>query len=211
MYGSTGLLMPLYLSPLIYQGTPESLCLYSVLLPLSWWATGSIPRCVAALAPMVTLPVLQTMSADDAAAAFLTPASLIVFIFLVIVTAGHTSGSMIPRLSFKICSKYGVQALPLFVWLAALTYVTSLFVPKPVVAVLLNLVVDKILRCIHHCERDRTLTEHHDSREESEKQPPSPLAPTRQSSLASTKPDDLLAELAEAVVQLDHGSTNSKQ
>ncbi|KAL1428441.1 hypothetical protein MTO96_002817 [Rhipicephalus appendiculatus] len=192
MYGLAGLLMPLYLSPLIYQGTRESLCMYSMLLPLCWWATGSIPRCMAALAPMVTLPVLQTMSADEAAAAFLTPASLIIFIFLVIVTAGRTSGSMDPQAELQDMQQ---------VWRpVAVTYVTSLFVPKTVVAVLLNLVVDKILRCIHHCERDRTLIEHHDSREESDKQPP--LAPTRQCSLASIKPDDLLAELAEAVVQL---------
>ncbi|KAL3244271.1 hypothetical protein MRX96_018894 [Rhipicephalus microplus] len=118
---------------------------------------------------------------------------------------------MIPRLSFKICSKYGIQALPLFVWLVAVAYVTSLFVPKPVVAVLLNLVVDKVLRCMHQCERERTLTERHDSREVPDKQPPPPLVPTRQPSLASIKPDDLLTELAEAVVQLAQQCASCKR
>ncbi|XP_049520857.1 uncharacterized protein LOC125944425 [Dermacentor silvarum] len=210
IFGSTGLLMPLYLSPLIYQGTPESLCLYSVLLPLCWWATGSIPRCVAALAPMVTLPVLQTMSADDAAAAFLTPASLGLFIVLAITTAGYSSGNMIPRLSFTVCSKYGLQVVPLFLWLAAVTYVTSLFVPKAVVAVLLNLVVDKILSCIHHCELDKTLIEQQDQREEPEKPSPQPVQ-TRQASVTSIETERLLAELAEVVVQLDHECADCKK
>ncbi|KAK8785917.1 hypothetical protein V5799_007725 [Amblyomma americanum] len=87
----------------------ECLCLYSLLLPLCWWMTNSVPRCVAALAPFVTLPVLRTLGADEAAAAFLTPASLRHLIFLVIVTASHTSGRLIPRLSFNVCSKYGLQ------------------------------------------------------------------------------------------------------
>ncbi|KAH7960449.1 hypothetical protein HPB49_019948 [Dermacentor silvarum] len=188
----------------------ESLCLYSVLLPLCWWATGSIPRCVAALAPMVTLPVLQTMSADDAAAAFLTPASLGLFIVLAITTAGYSSGNMIPRLSFTVCSKYGLQVVPLFLWLAAVTYVTSLFVPKAVVAVLLNLVVDKILSCIHHCELDKTLIEQQDQREEPEKPSPQPVQ-TRQASVTSIETERLLAELAEVVVQLDHECADCKK
>ncbi|KAK8784991.1 hypothetical protein V5799_008650 [Amblyomma americanum] len=109
-------------------GGMECLCLYSLLLPLCWWMTNSVPRCVAALAPFVTLPVLRTLGADEAAAAFLT------------------------------------QALPLFLWLTALTYAMSLFVPKAAVALLLNLAVDKILTCIHDCELDRTLSEQEEQR-----------------------------------------------
>lgn len=165
-YHCIGLMMPLYLAPLIYNGSRESLCLYSVLLPLCWWLTSSMPRCVAAFAPLLTLPALQIMSPDDTAACFFESASLEVVAFLALVTAGHTSsGSLLRRLSYRFCSKYGVQVHALYLSLTCMTYVLAIFVHKSLVAVLLVLSVDKVLSCVHESELDTTLIEERALRE----------------------------------------------
>ncbi|XP_049520849.1 uncharacterized transporter B0285.6-like [Dermacentor silvarum] len=104
-----GLMMPIYLAPLIIYGTPSSLCLYSVLLPLCWWLTSSVPHCVAAFAPVVTLPALQIMSADETATYFFESKCIEMTALLVFLTAVHMTGSLVPRISFKICSRFGLQ------------------------------------------------------------------------------------------------------
>ncbi|XP_077507529.1 uncharacterized protein LOC144118466 [Amblyomma americanum] len=156
-YHCIGLMMPVYLAPLIYYGTRESLCLYSVLLPLCWWMTSSVPRCVAAFAPVFTLPVLQIMSPDETAAYFFEWESLEVTAFLALVTASHTSGSLLRRSIFRFCSKHGLEIHALYFYLACLAYVLAVFVHKSLVAVLFVLTVDKLLGFVHECELDKSL------------------------------------------------------
>ncbi|KAL1442323.1 hypothetical protein MTO96_046459 [Rhipicephalus appendiculatus] len=141
----------------------ESLCLFSVLLPLCWWLTASIPRCVAAFAPVLTLPALQLMSPDETAAHFFESDSLEVVAFLALVTASHcSSGSLLRRLSYQFCSKYGLQVRALYLSLSCTTYVLAIFVNKSVLAVLFVVAVDKVLGCVHESELDKTLIEDHD-------------------------------------------------
>ncbi|KAL1467012.1 hypothetical protein MTO96_005878 [Rhipicephalus appendiculatus] len=179
----------------------ESLCLFSVLLPLCWWLTASIPRCVAAFAPVLTLPALQLMSPDETAAHFFESDSLEVVAFLALVTASHSSsGSLLRRLSYQFCSKYGLQVRALYLSLSCTTYVLAIFVNKSVLAVLFVVAVDKVLGCVHESELDKTLIEDHDFQE-----PVAKLSPLRRSKNfvpgATNRPDTekLFARLAQTV------------
>ncbi|XP_065301031.2 guanine nucleotide-binding protein G(s) subunit alpha isoforms XLas-like [Dermacentor albipictus] len=160
-----------------------------------------MPRCVAALAPVLTLPALQIMSPDDTAACFFQMNSLEVVAFLALVTAGHSSsGSLLQRFSYLLCSKYGLQVRALYFSLTCMTYVLAIFMPKSLVAVLFVLTVDKVLSCVHESELDRTLIEERVSQE-----PKAKVAPYRRSQSlvpsVSDKPDTdkLFARLAQAV------------
>ncbi|KAL3191598.1 hypothetical protein MRX96_059696 [Rhipicephalus microplus] len=201
-YHCIGLMMPVYLAPLIYHATRESLCLFSVLLPLCWWLTTSIPRCVAAFAPVLTLPALQLMSPDETAAHFFESDSLEVVAFLALVTASHSSsGSLLRRLSYRFCSKYGLQVPALYLSLSCTTYVLAIFVNKSVLAVLFVVAVDKVLSCVHESDLDKTLIEDHVLQE-----PVTKLSPLRRKSTSfmpgtTNRPDTekLFARLAQAV------------
>ncbi|KAK8761874.1 hypothetical protein V5799_026871 [Amblyomma americanum] len=83
--------------------------------------------------------------------------SLEVTAFLALVTASHTSGSLLRRSIFRFCSKHGLEIHALYFYLACLAYVLAVFVHKSLVAVLFVLTVDKLLGFVHECELDKSL------------------------------------------------------
>ncbi|XP_070390340.1 uncharacterized protein [Dermacentor albipictus] len=204
-----GLMMPIYLAPLIIYGTRPSLCLYAILLTLCWWLTSSVPRCVAAFAPVLTLPALQIVSADEAAAYFFASRSLEVTALLVFLTALHTTGTLVPRISFKLCSRFGLQVRPLFVGVACVTYVLALFVHEGVVALLFVMALEKALSCVHESELDRPIMERYKEPDSRDWLPlPLLISVNATPAVEGARTDKLFDQLAKAVVNLNEAEAH---
>ncbi|KAL3229403.1 hypothetical protein MRX96_023590 [Rhipicephalus microplus] len=82
-----GILMPLYLLPLLFLGTKYGGCVYCLLLPLLLWAFNSLPKPGAALVHMITVPLMGLMKPEQIAHQYLSVEALALAMMLCLVVA----------------------------------------------------------------------------------------------------------------------------
>ncbi|XP_054934184.1 uncharacterized protein [Dermacentor andersoni] len=130
--------------------------------------------------------------------------SLEVTALLVFLTAVHTTGNLVPRISFKLCSRFGLQVRTLFVGVACVTFVLALFVHEGVVALLFVMALEKMLSCVHESELDRTIMEHYKEPDNLDWLPlPLLISGNATPAVEGAHTDKLFDQLAKAVVNLN--------
>ncbi|KAK8766536.1 hypothetical protein V5799_006678 [Amblyomma americanum] len=131
---------------------------------------------------------------------------------LAFLTAAVTTSSLVQRISFKLCSRIGLQVRSLFVGMACLTYVLAIFMHQNVLAMFFVLLVDKVLSCVHETELDKTFTERLEKRVSLEwLSLPGPIQATDKSFADAAGADKLMDKLAKAVVNLNDAVAESRR
>ncbi|XP_064459852.1 uncharacterized protein LOC135370090 isoform X2 [Ornithodoros turicata] len=145
-----GILMPLYLSPIAYQGTMRSLCLYCILMPLFLWAFHSLPMPVVALLHIINLPLFGIMSTEQMAWEYLSTEGVTVVLLAMLVISVDSGTTFIPRVAYSVVSRFGMRRRNLFITVCAAALTCTMLCAQTVVAVPLLLVVDRVLCVLYH-------------------------------------------------------------
>ncbi|XP_065282004.1 uncharacterized protein [Dermacentor albipictus] len=152
-----GLLMPLYLSPMLYYKTVYTSCLYCLLLVLFMWAFNTAPKPAIAFLHMVNLPLLNIMGAEELAAQYLTLDALLLVILLYLVVLVDTLTDLVRRIAYTGCSRYGLRRNGVFLSLCGATFVGAMLISTVVLCVPLLYLVDRVFSVIYKESMDQRL------------------------------------------------------
>ncbi|XP_070389113.1 uncharacterized protein [Dermacentor albipictus] len=144
-----GYLLPVYLSPFLYYGG-KGYYLFTVLLPLGWWALGTLPRPLVGFLPVVLLPLFQLEAVDQFAARYfcgdvLTAAAL----FSLALHAKSLLSVLLTRLSLSVGLSFGLHVRWLFFSVSLLAFLAGLVLSEGAAAVLFASLVDTVMRIGH--------------------------------------------------------------
>ncbi|XP_064471996.1 uncharacterized protein LOC135386161 isoform X2 [Ornithodoros turicata] len=190
-YAHLGYFLPIYLSPILYDGSQESKYLYFVLLLLFLWAFNSIPKPITAFLPVVNYPLIGAMTPNQVAAHYLSVEVLSTTAVLLLVSAVDSATTIVPRIGLKLCSHYGLRRAKPFLILCLFTFLAAMFCSTTTLAAPLLYFIDRVLQFLHNEHLDTT--SEHSARYRSQ-----------DNTNASTgkDADDLFDKLAEAVIRM---------
>ncbi|XP_064459983.1 uncharacterized protein LOC135370209 [Ornithodoros turicata] len=150
-----GILMPLCLSPILYNGSVRSRCLYCILLSLSVWTLSSLPVPVGAFLHVVDLPLCGVMSPEQFVQEYLTVEGIEVILLTMLVISLESRTSLISRFAYGLGKKYGLRHGRFFFTICAATFISAMLCPQTVLAVPLLFVMDRIMCVIFRDNMDR--------------------------------------------------------
>ncbi|XP_064461065.1 uncharacterized protein LOC135371026 [Ornithodoros turicata] len=151
-----GILMPLYLSPIAYQGTVSSLCLYCILMPLFLWAFNSLPMPLVAFLHIVNLPLFGIIGVEQMAREYLSTEGVTVVLLAMLVIAVDSGTTFIPRAAYSVVCRFGMRRRRLYITVCAAALTCTMLCAQTVVAVPLLLVVDRVVCILYHENLDNT-------------------------------------------------------
>ncbi|KAH6933513.1 hypothetical protein HPB50_015849 [Hyalomma asiaticum] len=154
-----GLLMPLYLSPMLYYKTMYTSCLYCLLLVLLMWAFNTAPKPAIAFLHMVNLPLLNIMGAEELAAQYLTLDALLLVVLLYLVVLVDALTDLVRRIAYTVCSRYGLRRNGVFLSLCGATFVGAMLISTAVLCVPLLYLVDRVFSVIYKESMDQRLSD----------------------------------------------------
>ncbi|KAL1430167.1 hypothetical protein MTO96_015370 [Rhipicephalus appendiculatus] len=154
-----GLLMPLYLSPMLYYKAVSTSCLYCLLLVLLMWALNTAPKPAIAFLHMVNLPLLNIMGAEELAAQYLNLDALLLVVLLYLVALVDMLTDLVPRIAYTGCSRYGLRRNGVFLSLCGATFVGAMLISTAVLCVPLLYLVDRVFSVIYQEGMDQRLND----------------------------------------------------
>ncbi|KAH8039289.1 hypothetical protein HPB51_005535 [Rhipicephalus microplus] len=139
-------LTPVYLLPFVF-GSKEGVSIYCVLVTLVCLTGGLLPPVVAAILPLVILPVAGILPADQLAAEFLGPRVLAAWLLFAIAIACDET-TVVARACLYALRQFALRVQPLFLSLQLLVLALSLFLPSWFVVVLGTVFIERFVAVV---------------------------------------------------------------
>ncbi|KAH6932471.1 hypothetical protein HPB50_006262 [Hyalomma asiaticum] len=139
-------LMPLYLLPFVF-GNTEGVGIYCVLLTLACLTGGLLPPAVAAMVPLVILPLAGILTPDQVAAEFLGPRVLAAWLLFAIVIVGDET-TVFARACLYALQRFALRMQPLFLSLQLVVLALSLFLPSSFIVVLCTVFIERFVAIV---------------------------------------------------------------
>ncbi|KAL1424872.1 hypothetical protein MTO96_019735 [Rhipicephalus appendiculatus] len=152
-----GIMMPVYLIPLLALGTQGTVggSLYCLFLPLLLWAFNSLPKPGAALVHLVTVPVMGLMEAEQVAHQYMSLDVLILALVFFLVVIVDRWSELALFLAQGTCEQFGLRRGKLFVWACLCCFVCASLISGTVVSTTLLYLLDRVLSTIFKQNMDR--------------------------------------------------------
>ncbi|XP_075539813.1 uncharacterized protein LOC142574662 [Dermacentor variabilis] len=150
-----GILMPIYLIPLLFLGIKIGGSLYCLFLPLLLWAFNSLPKPGAALIHLVTVPLMGLMEAEQVARQYLTVDALILALVFFLVVVVDRWSELTLCLANSICERFGLRRGKLFVVACLCSFACASLLSGIVVSTTLLYLLDRVLSTIFKENIDR--------------------------------------------------------
>ncbi|KAH6934023.1 hypothetical protein HPB50_019490 [Hyalomma asiaticum] len=141
-------LMPVYLLPFIF-GDRAGTSIYCTLLTLAGLMGRLLPATVAAMVPIVVLPLGGVSSADKLAAEYLGPHVLEAFLLFAIAILGDET-TVFFRLCLYALQRYALRMQPLFLYLQFLVFALSLLLPSNLIVIFSTVFIDRFVTTVHN-------------------------------------------------------------
>ncbi|XP_065282057.1 uncharacterized protein [Dermacentor albipictus] len=147
-FRNIGYLMPLYLLPLLFYGTHGSRSLYCVILVMSWWIFGPLPKVANAFLLLCCPALLQVADPERLAASFFSAEVLEATLLLLLSTADREVRSRLaPWLGLRSQAE-GMRLRFLFPAVCLGTFALATCVSAALITVVLFAIVDHALRSL---------------------------------------------------------------
>ncbi|XP_065299116.1 uncharacterized protein [Dermacentor albipictus] len=150
-----GILMPIYLIPLLFLGMKIGGSLYCLFLPLLLWAFNSLPKPGAALIHLVTVPLMGLMEAEQVARQYLTVDALVLALVFFLVVIVDRWSELALCLANGICERFGLRRGKLFVVACLCSFACASLLSGIVVSTTLLYLLDRVLSVIFKENMDR--------------------------------------------------------
>ncbi|KAH7956037.1 hypothetical protein HPB52_005759 [Rhipicephalus sanguineus] len=155
-----GILMPLYLLPLLFLGAKAhdaqyGGCIYCLLLPLLLWAFNSLPKPGAALVHMVTVPLMGLLEPEQIAHQYLSVQALTLALMLSLVVVIDRWSDLALHLALSVSKRFGLRRGRLFVALCLCCFVCASLFSGVVVSAALLYMLHRVLFAIFKQDMDR--------------------------------------------------------
>ncbi|KAH8042022.1 hypothetical protein HPB51_019763 [Rhipicephalus microplus] len=149
-----GYLMPIYLSPLLFYGTHGSRCLYCVVLAMSWWVLGPLPKVANAFLLLLCPALLQVADPERLANSFFS-ADVVEATLLLLLSAADREirSSLAPWLALRSHAE-GMQLRWLFTGVCLGTLALATRISAALLTVVLFAIVDHGLRYLEDAHVD---------------------------------------------------------
>ncbi|KAL3211558.1 hypothetical protein MRX96_036325 [Rhipicephalus microplus] len=149
-----GYLMPIYLSPLLFYGTHGSRCLYCVVLAMSWWVLGPLPKVANAFMLLLCPALLQVADPERLATSFFS-ADVVEATLLLLLSAADREirSSLAPWLALRSHAE-GMQLRWLFTGVCLGTLALATRISAALLTVVLFAIVDHGLRYLEDAHVD---------------------------------------------------------
>ncbi|KAH8039443.1 hypothetical protein HPB51_007321 [Rhipicephalus microplus] len=141
-------LMPVYLLPFVL-GDRAGTSVYCVLLTMAGLMGRLLPTAIAAMLPIVILPLGGISSVDKLAAEYLGPHVLTAFLLFAIVIVGDET-TIFFRLCLYALERYALRLQPLFLCMQFLVFALSLLLPSNLIVVFSTVFVDRFFSTVHN-------------------------------------------------------------
>ncbi|XP_065298882.1 uncharacterized protein [Dermacentor albipictus] len=141
-------LMPVYLLPFVF-GDRAGTAIYCVLLTVVGLMGRLIPATVAAVLPIVILPLGGVSTPDKLAAEYMGPHVLTAFLLFAIAILGDET-TVFFRLCLYALQRYALRLQPLFLYLQFLVFALSLLLPSALVVVFSTVFIDRFVTTVHN-------------------------------------------------------------
>ncbi|KAL1440416.1 hypothetical protein MTO96_009457 [Rhipicephalus appendiculatus] len=139
-------LMPVYLLPFVF-GNTEGVSIYCVLVTLVGLTGGLLPPAVAAMLPLVLMPMAGILPADQLAAEFLGPRVLAAWLlFAIAIVCDETT--VVARACLYALRRFALRMQPLFLSLQLVVLALSLFLPSWFVVVLGTVFIERFVAVV---------------------------------------------------------------
>ncbi|XP_065282055.1 uncharacterized protein [Dermacentor albipictus] len=153
-FRNIGYLMPLYLLPLLFYGTHGSRSLYCVILVMSWWIFGPLPKVANAFLLLCCPALLQVADPERLAASFFSAEVLEATLLLLLSTADREVRSRLaPWLGLRSQAE-GMRLRFLFPAVCLGTFALATCVSAALITVVLFAIVDHALRSLEEAHLD---------------------------------------------------------
>ncbi|XP_077548372.1 uncharacterized protein LOC144161609 [Haemaphysalis longicornis] len=140
-------LMPVYLLPFVFGGK-DGTCIYCVLLTLSGLMWRLLPPPIAAVLPLVILPLGEVYDADQLAAEYCGPSVLTASLLFAVAIVGDET-TVFLRLCLHALRRHSLRMQPLFLQLQLLVLVLSLLLPSTLLVVFSTVLVERFVATVH--------------------------------------------------------------
>ncbi|XP_054932228.1 uncharacterized protein [Dermacentor andersoni] len=150
-----GILMPIYLIPLLFLGMKIGGSLYCLFLPLLLWAFNSLPKPGAALIHLVTVPLMGLMEAEQVARQYLTVDALVLALLFFLVVIVDRWSELALCLANGVCERFGLRRGKLFVVACLCSFACASLLSGTVVSTTLLYLLDRVLSTIFKENMDR--------------------------------------------------------
>ncbi|KAL1421808.1 hypothetical protein MTO96_022729 [Rhipicephalus appendiculatus] len=151
-----GYLMPVYLSPLLFYGTHGSRCLYCVVLAMSWWVLGPLPKVANAFLLLLCPALLQVADPERLAASFFSADVLEATLLLLLSAADREIRSRLaPWLALRSHAE-GMKLRWLFTSVCLGTFALATRISAALLTVVLFAIIDHGLRYLEETHVDNT-------------------------------------------------------
>ncbi|KAL3245602.1 hypothetical protein MRX96_046840, partial [Rhipicephalus microplus] len=150
-----GILMPLYLLPLLFLGTKYGGCVYCLLLPLLLWAFNSLPKPGAALVHMITVPLMGLMKPEQIAHQYLSVEALALAMMLCLVVVVDHWSDLSLHLALNVSQRFGLRRGRLFTLLCLCCFVCASLFSGVVTSAALLYMLHRVLYAVFKEDMDR--------------------------------------------------------
>ncbi|XP_077508313.1 uncharacterized protein LOC144119613 [Amblyomma americanum] len=203
-FRNAGCLLPLYLSPILIEGSKTSRCVYCVLLQLLMWACNAAPKAVTGMLPLVDGPLLGVMAGRSVAPEYLSESVLSLALTLLLLSAVERDTDLVPRLSLTLCARFGLRRRALFALVCSAAFLGAMVASSVALALPLMWITDRVLEFLHAEQLDRVLRARVRDRT-----PSSDTRPTRKSvdtltAVSFQDSDKLFERLSKAMKRIPH-------
>ncbi|XP_077534666.1 uncharacterized protein LOC144146602 [Haemaphysalis longicornis] len=139
-------LMPVYLLPLVFGGK-DGICIYCILITLSGLMCHLIPPPIAAVLPIVILPLGEVYGADQMAPEYLGPSVLTASLLFAVGIVGDET-TVFLRLCLHALRSHSLRMKPLFLKLQLLVLVLSLVLPGTLLVVFSTILIERFVATV---------------------------------------------------------------
>ncbi|KAH8038550.1 hypothetical protein HPB51_001814 [Rhipicephalus microplus] len=150
-----GILMPVYLIPLLALGLKGGGSLYCLFLLFLLWAFNSLPKPGAVLVHLVTVPVMGLMEAEQVAHQYMSLDVLILALVFFLVVLVDRWSELALFLAQGICDRFGLRRGKLLVWACLCCFVSASLISSTVASTPLLYLLDRVLSTIFKQNMDR--------------------------------------------------------
>ncbi|XP_077534331.1 uncharacterized protein LOC144146242 [Haemaphysalis longicornis] len=161
-------LMPVYLLPFVFGGKrqqegdlasrsvsspppalQDGICIYCTVLTLSALMWRLLPPPIAAVLPLVILPLGEVYGADQLAAQYCGPSVLTASLLFAVAIVGDET-TVFLRLCLHALRRHSLRMQPLFLKLQLLVLVLSLLLPSTLLVVFSTVLVERFVATVHN-------------------------------------------------------------
>ncbi|KAL3191562.1 hypothetical protein MRX96_059661 [Rhipicephalus microplus] len=140
--------MPIYLLPFVFTDK-EGACVYCILLTVVGLMGRLLPPAVAAMLPIVILPLGNVCDADQLAAEYMGPRVLTASILFTTAFLGDET-TMFFRLCLHIIQRCGVRLQPLYFYMQSLVLALSLLLPSNLILIFSIVFIERFVTTVHN-------------------------------------------------------------